>query len=211
MTFDLRAILIIVIVAFLYAGLLPRRLRAWALLIGSVMAIYWLQPALPIRFSDFILPTIILSLTGAMWWFSRDPQNPEQIASLGEDRLTLMVIGAIVLALSFNRFLPAEWRFTSSRPPDPLLVLLALGATYLMVAGSDRLVRHHDRRQVLTGAMLVVIGIFVVLKTEVVATEASRVWRVLAGQDTTLASPLDLNWLGFSYVAFRLIHTLRDR
>jgi len=27
----------------------------------------------------------------------------------------------------------------------------------------------------------------------------------------TLASPLDLNWLGFSYVAFRLIHTLRDR
>lgn len=211
MTFDLRAILIFVIAAFLYAGLLPRRLRAWALLIGSVMAIYWLQPPLPIRFSDFILPTVILGLTVAMWWFSRDPQQPEQIASLGEDRLTLLVIVVIVLALSFNRFLPAEWRLTSSRPPEPLMVLLALGATYLIVAGIDRVVRHCNRRRVLTGAMLFVIGLFAVLKSEVLATEASRIWRVLAGHDTTLASPLDLNWLGFSYVAFRLIHTLRDR
>jgi len=31
------------------------------------------------------------------------------------------------------------------------------------------------------------------------------------GQSTLLASPLDLRWLGFSYIAFRLLHTLRDR
>ena len=34
---------------------------------------------------------------------------------------------------------------------------------------------------------------------------------MLTAQDLTIAAPLDLTWLGFSYIAFRLIHTLRDR
>jgi D-alanyl-lipoteichoic acid acyltransferase DltB (MBOAT superfamily) len=51
----------------------------------------------------------------------------------------------------------------------------------------------------------------VVLKTEALSTWFSRWWRSLTGQDTSLASPIDLAWLGFSFVAFRLIHTLRDR
>jgi alginate O-acetyltransferase complex protein AlgI len=36
-------------------------------------------------------------------------------------------------------------------------------------------------------------------------------WRSATGQDVSLANPADLSWLGFSYLAFRLIHTLRDR
>jgi D-alanyl-lipoteichoic acid acyltransferase DltB (MBOAT superfamily) len=39
----------------------------------------------------------------------------------------------------------------------------------------------------------------------------SRVVRLQTGQDASLASAADLEWLGFSYVAFRLIHALRDR
>jgi D-alanyl-lipoteichoic acid acyltransferase DltB (MBOAT superfamily) len=34
--------------------------------------------------------------------------------------------------------------------------------------------------------------------------------RGLQGQDVRLASPLDVRWLGFSYLAFRLLHVLRD-
>jgi alginate O-acetyltransferase complex protein AlgI len=34
---------------------------------------------------------------------------------------------------------------------------------------------------------------------------------LLSGQSAALASPLDIRWLGFSYIAFRLIHTIRDR
>jgi alginate O-acetyltransferase complex protein AlgI len=33
----------------------------------------------------------------------------------------------------------------------------------------------------------------------------------MTGQSTALASSLDIRWLGFSYLAFRLIHVLRDR
>jgi alginate O-acetyltransferase complex protein AlgI len=212
MTFDLRAILIFVVAAFLYAGLLPRRARAWALLVGSVVAIYWLQPNLPIRFSTFIFPTATLILTITMWWFSRDPQHLDQIASLKEDRFTLIVVAGTVLILSLERLLPVEWRFISAaRPPDPFAVLMALIAAFLIVAAIDRLVRNRNRRRTLTGCILFIIAIFAVLNTESLATQLSRLWRTLTGQDPAVASLVDLSWLGFSYVAFRLIHTLRDR
>jgi alginate O-acetyltransferase complex protein AlgI len=212
MTFDLRAIFIFVVAAVLYAGLLPRRGRAWAVLAGSVVAIYWLQPSAPIRFSPFIFPTATLILTAAMWWFSRDPQHPDQVASLKEDRRTLLVIAAIVLLLSLERLLPLEWRFVSAaRPPDPFAVLSALLAAFLLVAALDRLTRQRKRRRVLTGCILFIVAVFAVLNTETPATQISRLWRTLTGQDPAVASLVDLSWLGFSYVAFRLIHTLRDR
>jgi len=154
MTFDLRAILIFVVAAVLYAGLLPRRARAWALLVGSVIAIYWLQPNLPIRFSTFLFPTATLILTVAMWWFSRDPQNPDQLATLKEDRLTLIVIAALVLLLALERLLPSDWRIISAaRPPDPFAVLIALSAAFLVVAAIDRLTRKRNRRRVLVGCI----------------------------------------------------------
>jgi D-alanyl-lipoteichoic acid acyltransferase DltB (MBOAT superfamily) len=52
---------------------------------------------------------------------------------------------------------------------------------------------------------------FIVLKTEPLAQAAAAGLRALSGQSTRLASALDIRWLGFSYIAFRLIHTLRDR
>src|SRR5512147_1213385 len=150
MTFDLRAILIFSIAAVLYAGLLPKRARAWALLVGSVVAIYWLQPNVAIRFSPFIFPTTTLILTATMWWFSRDPQHPDQIASLQDDRRTLIVVATLIVLLSLERLLPAEWRFISAaRPPDPFAVLIALAAAFLIAAAIDRLTRKHNRRRVL--------------------------------------------------------------
>src|SRR5512139_1338573 len=161
MTFDLRAIFIFVVAALLYAGLLPGRARAWALLVGSVVAIYWLQPNAPVRFSPFIFPTATLILAVAMWWFSRDPQHPDQIASLKEDRITLIVVAAIVLLLSVERLLPPEWRFISAaRPPDPFAVLVALVSAFLFVAAIDRLTRNRNRRRVLTGCILFLIALF---------------------------------------------------
>ena len=59
--------------------------------------------------------------------------------------------------------------------------------------------------------MLAIIVIFIVTKSEFLATELSRLLRASAGRDTSLASVIDIGWLGFSYVAFRVIHTLRDR
>ncbi len=84
-----------------------------------------------------------------------------------------------------------------------------------IVLGASILVRRFSTpeqpvpRRVLTVLMLLILVLFVALKTEPLATEISRAWRAGTGQDTALATFIDLNWLGFSYVAFRLIHTLR--
>ena len=50
-------ILVFTAASVLYLTLLPQRGRAWALFVGSVVAIYWLQPATRIRTLDFIFPT----------------------------------------------------------------------------------------------------------------------------------------------------------
>ena len=126
-----------------------------------------------------------------MWWFSRDPQHPDQIASLQEDRRTLIVVAALIVLLSLERLLPAEWRIISAaRPPDPFAVLIALAAAFLIVAAIDRLTRKHNRRRVLIGCILFLIALFAVLNTEALATSISRVWRTLTGQAQRTRSSL---------------------
>jgi alginate O-acetyltransferase complex protein AlgI len=203
-------ILIFGVAALLYL-LLPGRLRGWALLAGSVIAIYWLQPPLPIRFSDFIFPTATLVLTIAAWWFSRRPDDPAQQATRPEDRRTVLLILGLVLLLALNRYLEADLRLTASRPPNPLFLFIGLAISTLFFAGLAWFARRREWRQAQTWFIFIILILFVILKTEPLATFFATRWRGLVGQDMTLAGVIDLNWLGFSYVAFRLIHTLRDR
>ncbi|MEO8397030.1 MAG: MBOAT family O-acyltransferase [Chloroflexota bacterium] len=184
---------------------------------ASVVLIYRLQPPLPIRFSDFILPTTTLILTVACWWFTRlDGTSTDTVR---EDRLTFGVIAALVLLMSLMRFIDADYRLTASRPPDPILVVITLALITAIVLGASLLIRRMTtpdnqprvQKRTLTVLMGIILVLFVLLKSAPLATEVSRFWRGQTGQDTTLATFVDLNWLGFSYVAFRLIHTLRDR
>ena len=205
MTLDLGTLALFIVGALIYGAFVPPRFRGWALLVASVAAVYILQPPLPIRFSDFILPTATVVLTAGGWYLTR--QLGTEVSR--EDRIALGVIAAVVSGLSLMRFVDADFRLTPSRPPDPLLVLLALA----VIAGVVLVVERAGRRSnaLLTGAIAVIVLLFVALKSEPLATEVSRLWRAGTGQDLALAGIIDLNWLGFSYVAFRLIHTLRDR
>lgn len=192
----------------LFAGLLiPARLRGWLVLAVSVIAVYWLQPPLPIRYLDFALPTATLLLTAAVWWLTRPPGR----GISRDDGLTLALIVATILLLALSRNLRADLRPTASRPPDALAVALALGlavATLLVVWRGLRLLRPNAALSVM---ILALVGLFMVLKAEPLAVATSAWLRGQAGQQTGLAAFTDLQWLGFSYLAFRLIHTLRDR
>ena len=55
-------ILILVAAALALRLLFPGKLRRWALLVSSVVAIFWLQPSLPLRQMDFWFPTATLGL-----------------------------------------------------------------------------------------------------------------------------------------------------
>ena len=212
MTFGLLAVGIFIAVAVVYAVLVPGRWRGWFLLVGSVITIYWLQPALPIRFSDFLFPTATLGLTVVCWWFTREPESEAQASFWPQDRRTLLVLGLLVVGMAGNRFVEAQFRLTPSRPPEPWIVLLVLVAGGVLTAGLSRVSGRVARQRVYTGLILLLVALFVMLKAEPLATAVSAWWRGRTAQDVTLAAGLvDLNWLGFSYVAFRLIHTVRDR
>ncbi len=198
-------ILVFVVAALLYLVLLPGRWRAWALFAGSVVAIYWLQPATRIRDLDFIFPTATLALAGLAWVITRAPDQ----RWTRDDSAAAGVAAGLVIAISAGRYLAESVRITPSRPPDTLSVAIAVLAAIAILALVDRL--PGGKRRQIAPAMLLILALFVVLKTAPLAEEASRWLRRQAGQPESLASAAELEWLGFSYVAFRLIHTLRDR
>ena len=53
--------------------------------------------------------------------------------------------------------------------------------------------------------------LFVLQKNGTISEWTSAGLRILTGQAPELASPSDLSWLGFSFIAFRLIHAALDR
>lgn len=176
----------------------------WGVLVVSVVAVYWLQPFSPVRYVDFVLPTAVLCLTVLCWFITRQPNQPIS----RQDYTTLLLLFLLILALSLNRYLPTELRLTPSRPPNPLLVTLVLVSFGLF---APLLHRFLSTIHWSLFTSLLLLTLFLLLKTAPLATAAAHLWRTLTGENTTLASPNDLNWLGFSYVAFRLLHTLRDR
>ncbi len=211
MTLDLLVILILGIAAFLYAAFVRGNGRGWALLVGSVVAIYWLQPNLPIRFAPFILQTTTVLLTVGVWWLTKSGENDEfRNKTRKEDVATLLVVFLLIVGLAFNRYLNADIRLLDYRPPPPLIVASVLGLITLFFIILGRWLRFWSKRRILSAAIFIIILLFVILKTEPFAAQIAAIWRRLTEQDVNLAGISDLAWLGFSYVAFRLIHTLRD-
>jgi alginate O-acetyltransferase complex protein AlgI len=125
-----------------------------------------------------------------------------------DDYAALVLTFALILLISATRYLTPELRLTS-RPPDVPPVLLTLIAATGVIAIIWRLLRHSSMRFVVS--ILTIIAIFVIFKYEPLMVWLAEILRAQQGQDVTLASTVDMGWLGFSYVAFRLILTLRDK
>jgi D-alanyl-lipoteichoic acid acyltransferase DltB (MBOAT superfamily) len=209
MTLDLTTIAIFGLLALIYGALLPARWRGWALFGASVLGVYLLQPRLILRGGmDYLLPTLTLTLTIGVWWLTRKRDDPAPIATAREDRIALAAAFALMIGVAATRYLAPDYRITSF-PPNPFIVALALGG----IALAGGMIRARlSRWPLLTLFIALIVLIFVVVKTEPPATAAARLIRAQTGQDITQAGMTDLaGWVGFSYVAFRLIHLLRDR
>lgn len=198
-------ILILLIAAVAIRLLLPGKRRLWGMLVISIFAIYWLQPALPIRNMDFWFPTATLGLIFLSWGLTAEwPQikTPENLWALG---LTL----AVVILIGLTRFFSLEGLLTPTRPPQLHQVITLLA---LLTVGTLLLIRFTKPTATLLGlGVIFLLFLLMVLKTPLFASYASMGLRHLMAQDPSLAHGTDLGWLGFSYVAFRLIHTLVDR
>jgi D-alanyl-lipoteichoic acid acyltransferase DltB (MBOAT superfamily) len=198
-----------ILVSFVIAAVLGvavrERGRLSVLLAISALAVYALQPALPVRGLDFWLPTLTLGLTVLAWILT----TPRQERSWRANWPAAAILVGIVLLLGLTRYLGISTPLTASNPPQVQMILVVLA----VVAAAGFFLWRFSKpgRLILSAAFVFVILIFILLKVPSLSEWASQVLRGWNGQSTLLASPLDLRWLGFSYIAFRLLHTLRDR
>ncbi len=191
-------ILIIVFFTLLFSFI--KRGRDLFLLIASVLIIFWLQPALPIRGFDFWIPTLTLIITIFSWYITTDNTfNRKNI-------FTLVIIASIILLLNVTRYFSFAQIFTPSRPPQieiTFIIFLIFGLVLFLLRKISA--------SFLTFGLILLLGIFLILKIPAWTLWLSSSLRGFVGQSVETASALDIRWLGFSYVAFRLIHTIRDK
>ena len=170
----------------------------------SALAPFLMQPQSPIRNLDFWIPLTSIVLVVVVWL----SVHGLAAVRLRRDQIALAGLVGVILLVAATRYLGGT-SLTPSRPPDIALVLVALivGAAVAGLAGRAFATR--------ASALWVVIGaliaVFAVLKSDVLATAASALLRPLSGQPVDQARASDIGWLGYSYLAFRLIAVLRDR
>ncbi|HLD94909.1 MAG TPA: MBOAT family O-acyltransferase [Anaerolineales bacterium] len=178
--------------------------RGWLLFVASVLAVFWLQPASLIRNLPFVLPVASLGLATAVWALTL----PREVKVNRQDWSAAGALAGLALLVSAARFVEPLSALFAARPPA--LVFAAISVSGILLLGSVCWLLRGQKFAIHIAALLI-IAILVVLKWPAQAQAASGFLRSMAGQDPALAGPLDIGWLGFSYIAFRLIHVLRDR
>ncbi len=198
--------ILIVAAAALFWGLVMReRGRSYFLLIASVLVIFWLQPALPLRGFDFWIPVATLTITIFSWYITATEESRRE----KKNWIVIAILAGTVLLLNLTRYLPFDSILTPSRPPQSLTLMLVLAFSSILFLLVTRLTRLNAT--LISISIIFLIAIFLAIKIPALAYWVSYGIRSLTHQSLTEAKSMDLRWLGFSYVAFRIIHTLRDR
>ena len=120
----------------------------------------------------------------------------------------MALVAALIVGVALLRYAGPVCCVTPSRPPELLRVMLVLGLAALLVAIPLRFPT--SRRFLAPAAIIIILGLLVILKSPAVAQQTSAWLRLAGGQSVLLAAAGDLPWLGYSYLAFRLVHVLRD-
>ncbi|HJQ14355.1 MAG TPA: MBOAT family O-acyltransferase [Anaerolineales bacterium] len=194
------------ILAALLIGALTRgTLRMYLLLASSVLAVYWFQPALPLRSFDFWLPSLSLALTILTWLVV----CPLWAWSLRQNLTGFFIIVGLVTLIVLTRYLLPSPILTATTTPQFFQYLVFLLLAGLVLSSLGWMSRRHT--WAISAVICFLILLLVVIKTPAFSLQTSIFIRALANRPVENAAFTDLRWLGFSYIAFRLIHVLRDR
>ena len=195
----------ILAVVALVLGRLPKG-RQLALLAVSIFVVFWLQPVEP--FAKYIslafwLPVATLTITGLAWILTSAPE----MRTWKQNWPALAILIGIVLLMDLNRHFKLTQAYISTTPS----LTLTLIALIVVVAAALLLTqwrRSHPIMRVV--AFITIILIFIFLKTPQLINNALAFLSAAYGQNPDTADAA-FSWLGFSYLAFRLMHTIRDR
>jgi len=179
--------------------------RTYSLLALSVLALYWFQPIVPLRYFGFWFPSLSIVLVILTWLIT----STSGTWKAGQNIIGLLIIIGIVTFVELTRYIFFDPIFTATLPPNTQQLLVFLIAATAITLFFSFLSRRFA--WTLSIATILLIAILIVLKSPTLSLQASIFFREMANRPTESASALDLRWLGFSYIAFRLIHVLRDK
>jgi alginate O-acetyltransferase complex protein AlgI len=196
----LAALSLVLRLAFSHRG------RSWALFIASIFLIFYLQPGLSsVKGLDFWLPVATLALTALSWVATSSAHERRW-------RDFLPALGALVgsvLLIASTRYISVTGVITPSRPPQLLPVVIGL-IVIAFVLVCLRLLKKGSIL-LLVGVIVLLLALFIIIKLPALSALLTGWLQPILGGAGSAVGGIDLRWLGFSYVAFRLIHTLRDR
>ena len=176
--------------------------RKYLILGLSVFALYFFQPALAIRYLGFWLPTVTLAIT-VLSWILTSAHEGHQWSDFWKPG---GVILGIIFVISISKYIGLLSFIIPSQPPLLIQVLIVVLLIILATIVATKLPESFNSYWI-----LFLIVVFFVIKTPFLSKSLSYLLRNLNRQSTELASAIDIGWLGFSYIAFRIIHTIRDR
>lgn len=196
---------VLILIGLAVLGGLFRRGRSLVLLALSAAVVFWLQPgndAIPSL--AFWIPFATLAVTVLAWALTAPPEA----RGWRENLPAGLTLGGTVLLVVLDRYIPSLQIFTEFLPL-PLFAGLAIAGVFLLVCavgyfqGGVRLFR--------TFLLLGILAVFIFLKTPHLSgnvLSAVSAWR---GRPLPADAASVLAWMGYSYLAFRLMHTIRDR
>ena len=194
-----------ILTALLIGALTRGTLRTYLLLAFSVLAVYWFQPLIPLRSFDFWFPSLTLVLVVLTWFVTSQPDAWRSSPNL----TALLIILGIPAAIALLRYVLPDPILTATTPPQFFQFLLFILVSSVLVFTFGWTSHHYVWVAGIT--ILLLIAILVVLKTPALSLQTSIFFRMLANRSAEAATFNDLRWLGISYIAFRLIHVLRDK
>src|SRR6266498_523660 len=191
---------IIAAVAFLVGQL--KNGRSLILLAVSAFIIYWLQPTQKNITFTYWLPTATLMITMLTWLLTSTPQA----RSWKQNVPAVMVLSGVSLLLDLNRYFQWGQIFSTTTPPLQWIVILlvVLLALFFFVA---RFKEYPSFLFVLFTIGLILL--FILIKVPSVLSILYAAVSAFRGKEAN--GSIILSWLGFSYVSFRLLHTIFDR
>jgi D-alanyl-lipoteichoic acid acyltransferase DltB (MBOAT superfamily) len=191
---------IIAAIAFLIGQM--KNGRTLVLLGVSAFLIYWLQPIQENITLTFWLPTATLVVTVLIWLLTSTPE----VRSWKQNLPAVIVLLLVIFYLDLNRYFQWDEIFITATPRPQWIVVLFV----ILLALALVIARFREFPPVLF--VIVVIGLtllFVLIKVPSALSLFLDAVSRLRGKE--VGGSISLAWLGFSYVAFRLLHTVLDR
>ncbi|NMC45464.1 MAG: MBOAT family protein [Chloroflexi bacterium] len=169
--------------------------------VTNVFFLFLLQPATSIRYLDFILPFLTLLLILGVGIGLNTTSIKKDLPQV-----------VLLIALGFLPFFLAEYLpFLQNSTLDKHINLIVLGWLILgSVAAIIFLLLARKQKKYLLWFIFLILLIFVFLKQPQLSTWLSKNVRFLFQQNTNTASGFDIRWFGYSYIAFRIIHVIRE-